>query len=1011
MTPAILDHLWQSTLVALAVAVLILAFRRASAGVRHGLWFAASAKFLIPFAALAALGKTLAPTVSIPVAARPEAMLIARAARPFSRSSLAQFPFAHAPALAAPASAGRPAVSAAVQAAPHAALTIDPLLILAAIWGLGCALVLVHWMVRWAKVSATVRSATLLPWRGPMTVLASSSMMEPGLVGLWRPVLLVPQSLPEHLSPQEIDAILAHEAAHLRRRDNVTAAVHMLVEALFWFHPLVWWIGARMIDEREQACDEAVVRAGHDRSTYARSLVESCRLYLQSPLSCVAGASGADLKTRVESIMTAPLASPLSRSKKALLLAAGACALATPVAAGMLTSPQDRAAVAHAVSEASRAVSTHPFAPFSAATASTDEAAAQAIKLEPSPDVLAPAPAVAGSEVKPVVLAQTLTTPPTIPAAAAETPRQSAAPPAPPADPKAAAERFVESYAALNQSHVAARWLTSLCIRVVGLPSDQAAAVKARIEAVGKAVGIPAPSGERQVVTGSRIGGRLFVDPRGGCLGDNIEIGFTSDPQGMLAGVMKRGTRALGDSTSPTKDVKTVTLPIQAWYLTNGISLAANDASRGTGANSLKVDVVYQFEYGTTFSAPTPQTGGDSGYGSACCGGDYAGSGAAAIDAHRGFHNIFIIVDARKVQGKSLGLISDYVAMLALSQPGNLGQCNVLPSITDLFANCPGRSAPDGLTPADAAFLTALYAKDGAQVRPALEDGIAKRMADILSSAKENARAEAAPSRPIRPASMVTPGKDAARPGLTLTAATGRSSEARQQASAFVQLFAGTLWNDDPICVRVQGAEPDKTDRVKARVEADARAAGLSVSRICTYAQTRVDIRFAEDADRAVHDARAENAQQWPFPLERPEGAARPIRAWYQLQWDTAGAMPWAHGEQGADPERRKKLGLAIVVIDPRRVSDRSLDAVADYAALLALSQPHALDRCNVLPSVTDMFASCPGGAATAGLTEADRAYLKALCAGNPEIRATRFPSDVIDGMAKLLSPARMASR
>ncbi len=149
-------------------------------------------------------------------------------------------------------------------------------------------------------------------------------------------MLLLPETLPNHLSQVETAAIIAHEACHLRRRDNLTAALHMVVEALFWFHPLVWWIGARMIAERERACDEAVVGAGHDRAVYARSLVESCRLYLQSPLSCVAGASGSNLKTRVEAIMTAPPVLPLSPLKKTLLLTAGAFAFATPVAAGLL---------------------------------------------------------------------------------------------------------------------------------------------------------------------------------------------------------------------------------------------------------------------------------------------------------------------------------------------------------------------------------------------------------------------------------------------------------------------------------------------------------------------------------------------------------------------------------------------------------------------------------------------------------------------------------------------------
>ena len=357
MMGAILDHLWQSTLLALGVGLLALAFRKAGAAVRYGLWFTASAKFLVPFAVLEALGGWLAPAARLPVEAAPEAVFIARAAQPFSPSH-ATAPEAHAAASVA-----------------HAAPGFDPGLILLAAWALGCAAVLIFWARRWARVRSAVRGAAPLAWSAPMPVLASPSLLEPGLVGLWRPVLIVPKTLPDHLAQPEIDAIVAHESCHLRRGDNLTAAIHMLVEALFWFHPLVWWIGARLIDERERACDEAVVRSGHDRAAYARGLLECCRLYLQSPLSCVAGAAGSNLKTRVEMIMTAPLSSPLPRSGKGLLLAAGVCAIASPVAAGLLAAPARQQAAARVSAIAPEAAAPATAIVSGSAPAPTDDAA------------------------------------------------------------------------------------------------------------------------------------------------------------------------------------------------------------------------------------------------------------------------------------------------------------------------------------------------------------------------------------------------------------------------------------------------------------------------------------------------------------------------------------------------------------------------------------------------------------------------------------------------------------
>jgi len=117
-------------------------------------------------------------------------------------------------------------------------------------------------------------------------VAASSSLLEPGLVGILRPVVLLPDGLMARLSEPERDSILAHELGHLRRGDNVTAAIHMAVETLFWFWPPVWLIGARLIAERERACDESVLAQGHDPEVYAESILKVCKFCIQSPLAC-----------------------------------------------------------------------------------------------------------------------------------------------------------------------------------------------------------------------------------------------------------------------------------------------------------------------------------------------------------------------------------------------------------------------------------------------------------------------------------------------------------------------------------------------------------------------------------------------------------------------------------------------------------------------------------------------------------------------------------------------------
>jgi hypothetical protein len=91
--------------------------------------------------------------------------------------------------------------------------------------------------------------------------------------------------------------------------------------------------------EREQACDESVLAAGQSPQIYAESILKVCQFYLHSPLDCAAGISGADLKTRMETIMQNKVALPLNAAKKFLLAGAAAAAIAAPLALGLVTAP------------------------------------------------------------------------------------------------------------------------------------------------------------------------------------------------------------------------------------------------------------------------------------------------------------------------------------------------------------------------------------------------------------------------------------------------------------------------------------------------------------------------------------------------------------------------------------------------------------------------------------------------------------------------------------------------
>jgi uncharacterized protein (TIGR03435 family) len=179
------------------------------------------------------------------------------------------------------------------------------------------------------------QAASPLQLRMPLAALSTSARVEPGVVGIFRPVLLLPQGIEGRLTEKQFEAILAHELCHVRRRDNLAALLHMVVETVFWFHPLVWWIERRMMEERERACDEEVLRLTDDAQTYAEGILSVCKFYVEAPVICMSAVGGANLRKRIETIMTRPMRRDLNFARKALLAGAGLAALAGPTIIGV----------------------------------------------------------------------------------------------------------------------------------------------------------------------------------------------------------------------------------------------------------------------------------------------------------------------------------------------------------------------------------------------------------------------------------------------------------------------------------------------------------------------------------------------------------------------------------------------------------------------------------------------------------------------------------------------------
>jgi bla regulator protein BlaR1 len=341
IAPALGNHLWQSTLFAITAGLLTLALGNNHARARYWLWLAASAKFLVPFSLLAEIGSHIPRSNSSAETAKVSLYsAMAEVSQPFTRPTIIV------------SAVGTPSTVSSIL------IHLLPAL-LAAVWLCGLAVVISVWYMRWRRISSALRKAKPLTkgrevdalrmlertggLRKRTEILLGAPYLEPGIFGISRPVLVWPEGISDRLEDAHLEAILAHELWHVRRRDNLAAAMHMIVETIFWFHPCVWWVGARMVEERERACDEYVVELGSERQVYAEGILRICEFCVGSRLACVSGVTGADLKKRIVRIMTERRMYRLDFSRKLLLTVAGLAVVATPVSFGLLNATQTRA--------------------------------------------------------------------------------------------------------------------------------------------------------------------------------------------------------------------------------------------------------------------------------------------------------------------------------------------------------------------------------------------------------------------------------------------------------------------------------------------------------------------------------------------------------------------------------------------------------------------------------------------------------------------------------------------
>jgi TonB family protein len=328
----ITTHLLQSTACVGIAAALAFALRRAPARTRYSIWLFASLKFLVPLSAFSAAGTYLSARASSLTTGNVSVVIR------WLDQSLSVWGLDEA---AAGSMAGLPDGVGRLA-----------LLALGGVWAAGVVGLMVWRWRQWRALTALSRALPRLdqgrevealgrvmqmaarPVRVPL--LRCDASIEPGVLGVFHPKLLWPERLSERLTDAELDSLLAHEACHIGRRDNLSALMHVIVETLFWFHPLVWWVGSRLVSERERACDEEVLHMGADHRTYAEGIVKVCNFGFRAPAAFVAGVGGPGLAERIEWILSRPAAPTVSRPTRLLLAGVVAVTLATPLAAGAL---------------------------------------------------------------------------------------------------------------------------------------------------------------------------------------------------------------------------------------------------------------------------------------------------------------------------------------------------------------------------------------------------------------------------------------------------------------------------------------------------------------------------------------------------------------------------------------------------------------------------------------------------------------------------------------------------
>jgi beta-lactamase regulating signal transducer with metallopeptidase domain len=184
-------------------------------------------------------------------------------------------------------------------------------------WLTGVILLSVRMMVGWRDVQMLKQRATqsasqvwqdrmqrlakLLRVEKPVRLVESALVFVPTVIGWLRPMILVPASAMTGLNPNQLEALLAHELAHIRRNDFLINLIQTVIETLLFYHPAVWWLSQRIRTEREHCCDDIAVQVCENSVIYARALATMEELRGRPTLTMAA--DGGSLLARIRRLI------------------------------------------------------------------------------------------------------------------------------------------------------------------------------------------------------------------------------------------------------------------------------------------------------------------------------------------------------------------------------------------------------------------------------------------------------------------------------------------------------------------------------------------------------------------------------------------------------------------------------------------------------------------------------------------------------------------------------------